>query len=285
VLKYSITFQNTGSVGLRGSIITAEIKSNVVDFSKLNVESGSYDSTKNIITWKASDVPALTNINPGAGGAVHFSIPVKTIIPIDNKLSKNFVVSSIAKIDSPDIPTPIDSNKIIGSNKLELRLASKVIFDTKGYYTDPVIKNSGPIPMVTGSETTFTMHWQIINVSNDITGASVVSSLPSGVRWVGNIFPTNEKISYNQRTNQIVWNAGDVLAGSGVQGRPREIAFQIGVTPQANQIGNPVDLLNKSVFTATDDFVGLDITLSGDKKNTLLYEDPAVGFVNANVAR
>lgn len=285
LLKYTIAYQNTGIIGLRDAIVSVEVKGDVLDFSKISVEKGAYDGAKNLIIWKASDVPELANINPKVGGAVHFTIPVKSIIPIESKLDKDFVISSIAKIDSPDIPTPIDSNKIIGSNKLELKLASKVIFDTKGYYTDAKITNSGPIPLETGKETTFTIHWQIINVSNDIAGANIVSALPSGVRWTGKIYPSDEKISYNPRTNQLVWNAGEILAGVGVLDLPREIAFQVGVTPQVNQMGNPIDLLNKSIFTAKDSFVGQDIALEGDKKNTMLYEDPTVGFANGKVTK
>jgi len=284
-LRYSITFKNTGSTGLRDAIVSAEVSGAVLDFSRINVDKGYYDSAKNLVMWKASEVPALANINPGASGTLNFSIPVKTVIPVENKLSKNFVISSVAKIDSPDIPTPIDSNKIIGSNKIELRLASKVLFETKGYFTDPVIKNSGSLPMGVGRETTFAIHWQIISVSNDLSGAGVVSSLPAGVRWTGKFFPANEKISYNSRTNQIVWDAGDVLAGSGIIGKPREIVFQVGVTPQPNQVGATLDLLNKSAFTAKDVFVEQNISLESEKKNTLLYEDPTVGFANSSVAK
>ncbi|NTW26836.1 MAG: hypothetical protein HGA36_00710 [Candidatus Moranbacteria bacterium] len=285
LLKYTVTYQNTGTIGLRDAIVTAEIKGNVLDFSKISVQNGSYDSAKNSIIWKASDVPALANINPGAGGSVQFSIPVKAVIPVESKLDKNFAISSIAKIDSPDIPTPLDSNKIIGSNKLEVRLASKVLFETKGYYTEEKIKNSGPIPLESGKETTFTLHWQITNVSNDLTEALVVSALPSGVRFTNKIYPSNEKISYNERTNQLIWNAGDVPAGAGVLVPPREVIFQVGVTPQTNQVGNMLDLLNKSILTAKDDFVGQGVTLDGGAKNTTLYEDPAIGYTNGKVAK
>ncbi|MDD5396832.1 MAG: hypothetical protein PHW24_02105 [Candidatus Moranbacteria bacterium] len=284
-LKYTITYQNTGTIGLRDAIISSEIKGNILDFSKINVANGSYDASTNLITWKASDVPGLANINPKAGGTVSFTIPVKSVIPIENKLDKNFVISSVAKIDSPDIPTAIGSNKIIGSNKLDLKLASKVLFDTRGYYTDAKIKNSGPIPMVAGAETTFTIHWLVVDVSNDISEAKVVSSLPAGVRWTGQVYPSNEKISYNDRTNQIVWDAGDVPAGSGVLNPAREVVFQVAVKPQINQINEPLMLVNKSIFTATDNFVDRSITLEGDQKNTQLYEDQTVGFANGKVAK
>lgn len=285
LLRYSVSFQNTGDIGLRDAIVTVEVTGKILDFSKINAEKGFYDSEKKLIIWKASDVPELANINPKAGGIVNFSVPIKSVIPIENKLDKNFVISSIAKIDSPDIPTPLDSNKIIGSNSLELKLASKVLFDTKGYYSNTHIRNSGPIPMETGKETTFTIRWSIVNVSNDLTDGRVVSSLPSGVRWTGQVYPSNQKVSYNERTNQLTWEVGNVSAGDGVLNPPREIEFQVGVTPQINQVGEPIDLVNKSIFTANDSFVNLGVTLEGDAKNTLLYEDQTVGFSKGKVSK
>lgn len=285
VLKYVVEFKNTGSLGLRDAIVTAKVEGKMLDFSKIDVEGGSYNGETNTITWKASDVPALSIINPKGGGQVRFFLPIKSIIPIENKLDKNFVIVSEAKIDSPDIPTPVDSNKIIGTSQLELKLASKVLFDTKAYYNDLVVKNTGPIPMITGQETTFSVHWLVSTVSNDIKGGRVVSSLPSGIRWVGKVIPEGEKISYNPRSNQIIWEVGDVESGRGILDRPREVIFQVGVKPQVNQVGQHVILLNKSSFSATDDFVLREIALEGEKKDTQLYEDPTVGSTNGKVAK
>lgn len=285
VLKYAIDFQNNGNMGLRDAIVTAKVEGKILDFSKLNIEGGSYDGSTNTITWKASDSPVLSIINPKAKGQLRFSIPVKEMIPVSNKSDKNYTVNSEVKIDSPDIPTPVDSNKVIGSNKLELRLASKVMFETKGYYNDSVLKNIGPIPMNTKQATTFAMHWLITSVSNDLTGVKVTSSLPSGVQWMGKISPSDEKISYNPRSNQIIWSAGDVAAGSGILDKPREVVFQVSVKPQLNQVGSPIQLLNKSTMIAGDTFVRKDITLESDKKDTQLYEDSGVGATNGKVSR
>ncbi|EKE20102.1 MAG: hypothetical protein ACD_8C00056G0027 [uncultured bacterium] len=284
-LKYSITFKNTGATGLRDAILTAEIKSKIIDIPKLDPGKGSYDSVKEMVIWKASDVPQLAYMNPGDSGTVFFSVPVKSIIPIDSALDKNLVVSSVAKIDSPDVPTPFDSNKIIGSNTLELKLASKVLFQTKGYYSSFNMKNTGPIPIKSGAETTFSIRWSIASVSNDITEARVVSSLPSGIRWSGQIYPTNEKISYNERTNQIIWEAGEIKAGAGILEPAREVEFQIIAKPQINQIGNHVNLVNEAIFTAKDAFVMQNITKKTEIKKSSLFEDSTVGFVGGKVVK
>jgi hypothetical protein len=284
-INYIISYKNTGSLGLRDAIISAQVKGKILDFSKIKIEKGSYDNKTDLITWKASDIPELANIGSQNEGKVYFSIPIKSTIPVESEADKNFIVSSVAKIDSPDIPISNGKDKIIGSDKLELKLASKVIFNTTAYFNDSKIKNSGPIPMKVGSETTFSVHWLVSSISNDISDAKVVASLPSGVRWTGKIFPANEKISYNERTNELVWDAGDIKAGSGAIKAQREIVFQVGVTPQANQVGEPLLLVNQSTFTAKDSFVSKDITLQNDKKDTELYEDSEIGNAKGKVTQ
>lgn len=282
-LSYEINYKNTGAIGLRDAIIYVQIEGKILDFSKLSIEKGSYDEKTGIITWKASDVPELKNIEPQAAGSVKFSIPVKSRIPADSSSDRNFIVSSVAKIDSPDIPVANGTNKIIGSNKLELKLASKVIFEVNGYYNDSKISNSGPLPLKVGSPTTFTIHWLITNISNDVSNTKIISSLPSGLRWTGKIYPENEKITYSDRTNQIIWDIGDVAAGVGVLAPKRDAAFQIEVIPQSNQVGEPIALINESILSATDTFTGEDIMLRANKKDTQLNEDPSVGYTNGKV--
>jgi len=285
MLKYTIKYRNTGTVGLRNAIVTAELQSKILDFSKVTVEKGFFDGSKNVITWKASDVPALANINPNEGGQLNFSVPVKLIIPIVTENDKNFTVATIAKIDSPDIPAPTGANKIIGSNALELKLSSKVILETKGYYNDAQIKNTGPIPLQVNKETLLTMHWTMMNISNDLADVKVISSLPSGVRWTSLVYPENEYITYDTRTNQLIWSVGKLPAGAGLILPMREIEFQLGITPQINQVGQLLKLLNASTFTGTDTFTGKIITVENGEKNTQLNEDPVVGSEGGKVVQ
>ena len=112
-----------------------------------------------------------------------------------------------------------------------------------------------------------------------------MSSLPSGIKWTGQIYPADEKISYDSRTNQVVWDIGDIPAGTGVLVPAREVVFQIGVVPQVNQIGEPIPIVNKSIFTAKDKFANVDIIKSIEQKDTQLPEDPGVGYANSKVAR
>lgn len=278
VLQYNIQYKNNGNIALKDAIVTLEIDSRVLDFSKLELEKGFYDASKKMITWKASEIPELVNLAPGQEGKINFSIPVLDRIPVENSNDKNFTIVSTAKIDSPSVPTPIGSNKIIASSRMELKLNSRIVLETKGYYKDENLANSGPIPPKLGQETTYTIHWKVINVSNDVANAKVISYLPSGVKWLGKIYPQEgEAIVFNERTNQIEWEIGNLKNGTGIIDPAKEVSFQIGVTPQINQVKSALILLNPSVLTANDIFTNSEMRFESKEKDNRLPEDQSIG--------
>ncbi|MDO8529524.1 MAG: hypothetical protein Q7S18_02545 [bacterium] len=277
VLRYSVHYKNNGNISLKDAIVTVEINSRVLDFSKLDSAKGSYNASNKTITWRAAEISGLANLAPGDGGDITFSIPVLDRIPVENPNDKNFTAVTLAKIDSPSIPTPIGSNKVIASNQMELKLNSRVVLDVKGYHQDLRQENSGPIPPKVGAETSYTIHWKIINVSNDIGDVKVISSLPSGVKWLGNVYPSGEPISFNERTNQIEWTIGNLKSGAGILDSGREAAFGISVTPEVNQVGKELLLLNSSTLTAKDLFTNADVKIEAKEKDNSLPEDASIG--------
>ncbi len=272
-LQFEINYRNDGDIGLRDVIVTERLDSPVLDYTTLDMKGGAYDADSKTITWKAPDYQNLKNLAPGQGGTIKFSIKVKNVIPVESANDKNFVISGLAKIDSPDVPTPISMNKIISGNKMDIKLNSKLVLDVKGYYGDSSISNSGPLPPKVSEETTYTMHFILSNISNDIEGAKVETVLPTSVVMTGKIFPEGAPLEYNERMNSIVWTVGNLEAGTGVLSSKKEIAFQIKIKPSPDQTGNEAPLMNESIFSARDIFTGESISAKMSGKTTNLLED------------
>lgn len=272
-LQYLIQYQNDGEIGLRDTIITIDIQSVALDFSRLILTKGAYDASRKIITWKASDFPELANLAPGKGGEIRFSVPVLGSIPVGSETDKNFVIRSVAKIDSPDIPNPIGANKIIGSNTMDVKVNSKISVQARAFYQDGRIPNSGPIPPKVGSETTYTIHWNAFNTTNNVDQAVVTADLPTGVKWKGKVDPISEDLVYDERTNRVTWNLGSMANDIGGLKPVREVVFQVGITPQVNQVGNDAALLGESMFTAHDLFTDESLSVHGAQKTTSIPED------------
>jgi hypothetical protein len=279
VLAYKIKYKNEGSIGVRDAIVAVEIDSPYLDFSKLQLpRGGAYDQVKKVVIWKASDIPELARVDPGKGGELAFAIPVKEIGAITGN-EKNISIRSKAMIDSPDVPTPIGSNKIIASDTLYVKLGALVMVDLKGYYQDASFANTGPIPPVVGQETTYTLRLNLTNSSNDVTDARAVISLPTNVTYKQKSLPASETVVWNGRTNELIWEVGTLSSSS-----KRELAIQIGVTPGANQAGQEIVIVNKTVFTANDSFTKEDIRIEKTAKSGNLPEDPSIGVSGGRVS-
>jgi len=278
-LSFKIGYQNTGSIGLRDVIFSIEANSPILDYSRIDMSEGKgeFDAEKKTIIWKASEIPDFKMLAPGAQGEINFSISVKDVIPVSGSKDKNFSFSAIARMDSPDIPTPEGANKVVASNSVNVKLNSKLLASLQGFFNDADISNSGSIPPKVGQESTFTLHLKIADVSNDVTDAKVAMTLAPGVKWKNNFLPKDASMSYNDRTNELDWNVGSLAAGTGVITDPKEVIFQVGITPSQNQVGDFAPLVTQTVFSAKDSFTGEPLELKLGAKNTNLLEDLGVG--------
>jgi len=276
---FKIGYKNSGSIGLRDVVLTVEVSSPVLDYAHIDMHNskGSLDANKKIITWNASEVPGFGTLAPNAEGEISFSIPVKDVIPVVGSKDKNFSFSAIARMDSPDVPTPEGANKVVASNTVEVKLNSKLLASIQGFYNDADISNAGPLPIKVGEESTFTMHLKIANVSNDITDGKVAVTFAPGTKWKSNFLPQDASATFNDRTNELVWNVGSLAAGTGIITDPKELTFQMGITPAQNQIGSFATLLSKTIFSAKDTFTGQALEAKLGEKNTNLPEDLSVG--------
>lgn len=278
VLRYVIRYGNDGAIGVRDVIVTVDIDPTALDMSRLVLTRGVYDAARKMLIWKASDIPSLGRLEPGAGGEITFSVPVVKA-PAGTK-SGNLFVRSVAKIDSPDIPTPIGSNKIISSNTLFVKLNSLVSLGTKVLYDDATFPNSGPIPPKAGQKTSYTLHLSVANSSNDLKQARVLMILPTSVRYDGKFSPSGETVTFNDRTNELVWELGTLSATGSV---PRELTFQVTTTPGANQVGGSLVLVANTVFTAKDTFTAEDIRVEKGEQRNFLRDDKTYGAVSSDV--
>lgn len=276
-LRYVIRYKNDGNIGVRDAIIMLEIDPSFLDVGRLSLSSGAYDAARKTIVWKASDVLGLGALAPGASGEITFSVPTTKTFAAGGK---DISIRSVAKIDSPDIPTPIGANKIIGSNTLYVKLNALVGIGIKPLYTDTTFVNSGPVPPQVGKETSYTAHLNITNSSNDIRQSRVSVILPTGIRYSGKFFPAGETLTFNERTNELVWELGTFAA---TRDTPRALAFQISAVPGSNQEGRPLPLIKNITFTGQDVFTGQDIRVESGERDNYLRDDKVYGSASSDV--
>lgn len=273
-LSYRLVFENAGDIGLRDLIVTVDLDPRYFDVSKINLNGrGAYNVAKQQVVFRAADHEVLSLLEPGRGGEIAFSVPVRSDLATYGK--SNMEIESIAKIDSPDVPTPIGVNKIIASNRVDFKVRTIPNIELSGYHFDGN-GNTGPVPPVVGQETTYTLNLRTSSTMNAITDGRVVLSVPGQVRYLKTQSLDQGSVIYNDRTGEIFWNIGTIPPGAG---RTISLAIQIGLTPDPAQVGEEARLTNTVIFTGKDAWTDEELRLELSEKTTNLSED--VQLINA----
>jgi len=279
-LRYKINYSNNSKIGLNDVVIKAKLVGSMFDFSTFQGNSF-FDSKNATITWNAANTPSLRVLSSGANGSVEFTIRVKDNYPIKRVSDKNFILEVQGEISSPTIPDYVASDITIGLANLKTKVSGKVVIDTQLLFRDSNsgIINKGTLPPKVNVATNFTVHWLITNYSTDISGVEVKTFLQSGVRFTGQYKTNNTSstLSYNERTQEVIWLIDKIPATKGVVSSPVEAIFQVEATPNITQVSQAMPILSETNLKALDEFSGINLISQDMILNTQLTDDPSVG--------
>jgi len=219
-LNYEINYSNNSNYNLIGMNLTVKLEGEMYDISGLDTKGGYYDGSNGTILWNAGTVSDFSNLAPNKNGQVSFRIKLKNSIPSGSSGSKNLFVRASARLSTPNVPSSVGGDEIFSDTSLVTKISAQPTLKQLVYYNDSAFGSSGPLPPEVGKETSFTIHWQVINPGNDINGVKISGILPTGVNWkslvsVGSGQP--EPI-FNKNTSEVVWNLGVLPQGVGVIG-------------------------------------------------------------------
>lgn len=286
-LEYNLEFRNNTDVALEELILKAYLSNSVFDFKTIALGNvGSFDSRENVVTWGGGEVAKLNLLEPNESGEISFSIQLKQSMPVFSLNDKNFRATLRGELETLTVPTELSVSELKIENRVTCKINSQLGLNSKIYYYEPnqSIINIGPIPPKVDKLTTYTVHWQITNSSNDLQSVKVSTVLPQGINWsdyyINGVSGT--ELFYNERTKEIVWDVGDVPAGTGTIRPLYELIFQIGLRPSINQVNQMPTLLYKSSIEGKDTFTSEILQDFTQEKTTFLRDDPKI---EANQAR
>ncbi len=282
-LQFKISYKNNTSIALSDIVLKAKLDGLMYDFASLKT-GGFYSGSDNTITWNAGNTAEFKNLEPAATGEVEFQITVKPRYVVRTFRDKNFLLQVLATMETPTVPSSLAVKSLSVSNDLALKVNTKAELKTKGYYYDAVIKNSGPLPPKVGQTTTYTIHWQITNYSNDLDKVIVKTVLSEGVSWLNKKAGAGAAtLEYNDRTSELTWNIGKLPAGTGVLLDPYEAVFQVALKPSIKNVNTIMPVIGDSSLTAEDIFTGINITAMAPALKTDMPDDSGVGFVKGRI--
>jgi hypothetical protein len=259
LLHYEITFKNIGERILENMFLIMKLEGDF-DFDTLKNDVGRFNKDENKIIFDYTMVPELKRLLPMAEGKIEFWIKLKDEFENKNPEIKNTI--------------SLDGFEEIFSNKVN----SKVEISQKGYFSDEIFGNSGPLPPRVGETTTYTIMWQVKNWNNDLKNVKVKATLPPEVKLTGKIFPEDQasKFAFDPQSREIVWEIGDLVAGKGISELGPNIAFQIALTPTIEQRGKAANLIGEAKVSAEDSWTEASLEKTSNPIDTTLPDDSTI---------
>lgn len=225
----------------------------------IKTNDGFYSSSNNTIVWNGQTTAGnLNEIGPGESGTLRFEFiaPSELGLVGSRSPSVNIAVNASGnRTDANNVPENLQSSAV-----RVVRIASTPVASSQGFYHNNPYGVSGPVPPKVNQETAYAILWSIDNSTNPIDGATFSAQLPPYVKWLGGASPSDQDITFDERTNTVTWKVGFLAAGVGESGtQARQVAFQIGFTPSVSQVGQQPALLVNQVFSGTDAFTGTPV--------------------------
>ncbi|MFO7807452.1 MAG: hypothetical protein R6V40_03465 [Candidatus Moraniibacteriota bacterium] len=256
-VDYRINFKNNSDKSLSDLILKQNIDGEIVDKSSIDAGRGYYNDKEKQIIWKASDVPALKNLNPGETGYVDVVIPVRDDYEIWSEEDKNITFSTQSQINSLNVGSDLLENKTIYSEELEFKVSTQFDVDVNVVHESDIFDNEGEFPVNNQEETEFTVNLNINNSYNNVRDARIYLTLPSGVVWKDNYESTGGEVKFNSRTNELEWNLDSVGFATGHLNPEERLSFQVGFTlsvAERESESDQVELINNINYEGVDSF-------------------------------
>jgi len=219
---------------------------------------------------------ALKIIQPGERGSIDLNVRLRpSIKQSETTVFENLSVDTkaVAHYTFGDSPGQQVTSK---DSVVQIPLTTPLTFESFARYTtasgDQI--GRGPLPPTVLKPTSYWIFWNIDGTTNSLENISVSAVLPENVVFTGKQSSSqNGGVSYDATTRTLSWSADKLSPTFSPLSKIVGIAFELEITPTADQIGTSPVLLKRTTFTAVDAFTGALLTRSNPDITTFLPTD------------
>jgi hypothetical protein len=256
-LRVDMSWINNAPEPIIDAEVLVKLTGAALDKTDVDTDRGYYNSSAGTVLWTKQSAKDLAEIDPGEGGRLSFSFSTLSLVSDEGASLRQPELGVVVELRGKRVTDAGKTENVFISTTQKVRLNSVTQFAAKVLHHTGPFENRGPVPPKVGEETTYTVVWSVLNSSNNLNGAKITASLPSYVKWLGFQSPLSEPLDFRGNESgggELVWNLGQVVAGSGTNNAAREVSFMVSITPSLGQVGDsPVLVLNPS-FEGVDSF-------------------------------
>jgi len=249
--------------------VRLEIKldGNLIRDDKLVINQGLFDRSAGVVRIDPAGDRSLERLNSNDTREFYLKV-----LPDLGQETANFKVS--VNVFARRVNEARAAEVLVGSVNAEAKYSSGITIARQLGYNDGSFSDTGPVPPVAETPTTYTVTLVASAGVNDMTGGVVSFNLPQYVDWTNQV-SGDGTIEFNPVAKQARWLVGDIKARE-----RKQIRFQIRLMPTVTQVGRSVVVIGEQEFRATDRFTGASLQALSPVLDSEMSSE--LGFVLGN---
>lgn len=266
-LRVSIKYANQGTEDIGDASFELKLENSAglalpIDFDNADLFGGSYDETSGTITWNNQSLPDLSLLEPDEQDVIDLTLPI--VAEINPTLTGDSLTltltSSMQKIGS------VISERSISSSPINININSDLNFSalSRFYDTEGNELGTGTIPPTVDETTSYRIELVITNNLHNLDEVEVSATLPLNVSWTGRHNSDMGELTFHPESRVVRWYVSNLP----VSISELEASFEVSITPDQNDVGTFVKLVNPISVTATDTVTEEKISVSAGELTT-----------------
>ena len=276
-IPFEVFWRNNLDTEVNNASLEIKVEGDAADLRGIRSDDGVFKEQTKSMVWTPSTYDKFVNLRPGDSGTLRLNLKIKNNLA-RNSQSARPAVKLTASFKSGGKVQGFEGVDLSGSTVFNIKVSSKLQIAAKANYFNTAFINSGPLPPKVGAETAYTIIWSLANMSNDLDQAEVKLSLPPNVNFKEIISPADADVKFDSSSGNVVWRVGRVPAGTGFLNPALQVAFQVGLTPASNQIGQTPVIINETEASAKDTFTDQALASRDVAITTDLPDDSALSI-------
>jgi hypothetical protein len=252
----TITYVNTSDVALQDVEMQLALFGDAPLYKKIDPGEGYYDSIKKVITWNKITVPGLATLAPRASGSFKVTVPIVT----SGSNSPIFKLTLSGAANSQSV------GDVVAALSKSWVVEGSATINAKVLYKNSAFVNTGPIPPVVNTETTYTVHL-LVSAQNALNNARVSFRLPPYVSW-RNITTDPSRISFDTKTQTATWLIGNIAAE-----KTEIIDIGLSVKPSQSHVNQMPSITSGIVLDADEEISRVHIRTALSPLTTYIAEE------------
>ena len=249
-LHYEIVFRNMGDEPLSDLVLVSKLEGTLFDFDSLNVTDAKYTKGDSSILFESSDFDKLKYLDVDETGTVDFWITLKD----------DFQMRSLSQINQKlKNKVSVGQTREEFITKVATNISARQYVDTSNSF----FESSGPYPLEVNKTSKITIVWEALSDFDDVGGAFMRAIVPENGTFVEHEEYEEMGLTFDENTSELVWDIGNIPAGTGHTTSSLKVAFQIIVSPQ---IVVPVGVMvtGPAHITGLDEWTESDVSYKSE---------------------